>query len=120
LERIAVVNADPDLLQSVVEARVFGSYLDVSRGELGDVDVAIRLAWKPHLQDDSGVWATCKARAGLSGRSFRSSFEEFAYGAQEVMRALKARKPHLSLHDFDDLAKIGPVESRVIFSSEMA
>lgn len=43
LERIAAVNDNPDLLMSVAEARVFGSYLDVSKEQLNDVDVALRL-----------------------------------------------------------------------------
>jgi hypothetical protein len=112
LERIAAVNDNPDLLMSVIEARVFGSYLDPLRDPLGDVDVAIKLENRA-LPDD--VVAASLARARLSGRRFGSYVEELGYGELEVWRALKGRRPHLSLHTFDELARLGRVESRALY-----
>lgn len=43
LQRIQAVNEDKEFLYKVAEARVFGSYIDSARADLGDVDVAIRL-----------------------------------------------------------------------------
>ena len=117
LERIAAVNENPDLLRSVVEARVFGSYLDLSRDQLGDVDVAIHLERKP-LPDGVDYVEASLARARLSGRSFQNVVEEAGYGETEVWLMLKRRKPYLSLHDYDELAKHGPGESRVIYQRD--
>jgi len=113
LERIVAVNDNPDLLLSVVEARVFGSYIDQSQDELGDVDVAIGL--ERRLPMDAFI-ATSRERARAAGK--RTFIEELAYGEDEVFRVLKDHQRHLSLHAIDELRKLGEVESRVLFLSK--
>jgi hypothetical protein len=54
------------------------------------------------------------ARARASGPKFSNFLQRLFYAEFEVLRQLKGRRLHLSLHDYDDLEQIG-TDSRVIF-----
>src|SRR5258708_4948767 len=85
LKRVDEVNSD--LLYSVAEVHVFGSYL-TSSDDLGDVDVAIRLA----ACGRGPGWAQKNiARAEASGLSSLRYVDQLFYGQREVRQLLKAR-----------------------------
>ena len=111
LTRVQTVNARPELLERVCEARVFGSYLE-ERDDLGDVDIAVRTERKGR---PGGDWVReSLRRADESGRTFSSYLDRISYGHIEVMRLLKARDRYLSLHTMGDLEAIG-APSRILF-----
>src|SRR5262245_37212063 len=83
LQRVREVNADPNLITSIVEVRVFGSYLSAA-AELGDLDLAIRFRER---ETPEGDWIKASfRRACEAGRQSRSFFERLNYGELEVWR----------------------------------
>jgi predicted nucleotidyltransferase len=113
LARVDVVNADDELVYEVTELRVFGSYIDPKRHNLGDIDLAVKLVPRGGRSQSEAVDLSM-ARAAASGRQFSNFAQELCYAEHEVIRRLRARKPHLSIHPVDDLKKIG-ARSLVIF-----
>ena len=106
LDRIKVVNANPELVYVVAEARVFGSYIDPEATDFADVDVAVRLEPRDPTRDRRDIVQAEQDRAALSGHSF-GLIERLSYGQTEVRRILKGRQRYLSLHTFGDLENIG-------------
>jgi hypothetical protein len=70
LERVAAINADPDMLHWVIEIRVVGSYL-TDTDDLGDLDVAL------DHSDDQSLRARTSAR--LSIRSPQSTAKKTSH-----------------------------------------
>ena len=101
LDRIKVVNANPELVYVVAEARVFGSYIDPEATDFADVDVAVRLEPRDPTRDRRNIVQAEQDRAALSGHSF-GLIERLSYGQTEVRRILKGRQRYLSLHTFGD------------------
>ena len=111
LERVVAVNDDTDLLLTVVEVDAFGSFI-TDAPDLGDVDLAIRLEHKFPDQD----WVDLNvARADASGRSL-NLLQRLFYGQYEVMQRLQNRNAYLSLHLFEEVAKLG-CDRRCIYPS---
>jgi predicted nucleotidyltransferase len=54
--RAEAINADPDLAHVVTELRLYGSVLNETAGEVGDVDIAFALNDRPGI--DSRVAAS--------------------------------------------------------------
>ncbi len=104
IDRVKAVNANDDYGAYVLEVRVFGSYLDPSVGDLGDIDLGLELARRPII--GRNIVAHSKERAKLSGRTSMSFFEEIFYSDIEVRRFLKARSPYISMHRLDDIEDI--------------
>lgn len=102
LGAINQVNADPELITSVEEADLFGSYA-TGGDNLGDVDVAVLL--KRRLADNDWVKAS-QERAAMTGR--RMSFiDELTWGEEEVWRALRAASRHLDIQPKADILLVG-------------
>lgn len=114
LERVEEVNRNPYYLYYVKEVRLFGSYLDPSRGRLGDIDVALELAAKDSGQALSSRVMQRAADAEKEGRHFKTFFDRLSYGEIEVKRFLKGRSTSLKLHSPDD-AVLRFCKQRVIF-----
>jgi hypothetical protein len=102
MQRVVNVNATPELICSVAEVHVFGSYI-TDAPEVGDIDLSVVLK----LKADEGTWTErSHARAAATGR--RMSFiDSSAYGATEVMLILKARSPYLVFVHISVLEKLG-------------
>ena len=111
LTRVSNVNRDKDLLYTVGEVRVFGSYIEPC-DELGDLDIAIELRLKQKDGVDCGDQLIQRARQ--SGRRFQNLLERVAYAQREVVLILKARNTYLSIHSMEDLKRIG-AGSRILF-----
>jgi hypothetical protein len=76
LERVAAINARPDLLHWVTDVRVFGSYLTDS-DDLGDLDVAVKLERRPVKNTGDHPWVqACLAMTRGSGKTFRNYLDE--------------------------------------------
>jgi predicted nucleotidyltransferase len=88
-ERIAEVNANDDRFSYMVERAVlFGSFVNSDRELLGDIDIALHVIQKPHID-----WDTC-----LSQRSSRGSFLQDLYRPYtDVLKFIKGRSPLISL-----------------------
>lgn len=108
LERARHVNADNYYLFSVAEMRAFGSYIDPTQLDLGDVDIALSLERRLlDGEDIEGFMKREQKRASESGRRFSNILQMLDYAEHEVRRFLKARSPYLSLHDMSDMERIG-------------
>ncbi len=112
MDRVKAVNADDDFGWYVVEVRPFGSYLDPSFSDLGDVDLGIELARCPIIGRD--VIAHNKECVKLSGRTSLTFFQELGFPELEVRRILKARSPYISMHRLDDIEDIKAKKSAAI------
>lgn len=115
IRRAGEVNADRQELYHVAKLWVFGSYLG-DAGQLGDVDIACELArnnadWPPMPE---GEYTYSKATAPKSW--LRDDFGVLAWPYEAVLRRLKARRRHISLHPSTDAVLEG-VEMKLIFSS---
>ena len=73
----------------VAELRLYGSLLNETAGEVGDVDIAFALNDRPRI--GSRV-AASKARWAASGREGGSFFQELVYGETEVLALLKGNR----------------------------
>jgi hypothetical protein len=116
LQRVNAVDANDDLVFEVAEVRIFGSYLDPNRSELGDLDLVVTLTPRGgRSHEEATRWSLAKAVA--SERRFSNYVEQLSFARDEVLRQLKARKPYLSIHSPEDVDRIG-VESRVVFRKQ--
>jgi predicted nucleotidyltransferase len=104
VQRIGLVNSNDCLLRYVAEARLFGSYIDPSVEDLGDIDIAIRLELRPVNGRDHKEYAF--QRADYLGKSTDSSFRARFHCESELRATLVGRSPYISLHDMSDLEEI--------------
>lgn len=88
----------------VERVRVFGSYVDPSKADLGDIDLIVDLKWRDVSRDHSDYGYE---RAKRSVKNFSSSVTAMFYSHTEVMQILKARSPYLSFHEERDLKATG-------------
>lgn len=97
--RIGELNAG-DYAHRVARAFVFGSYLDLARDRVGDLDIAVEV--QPRFADGNEQFKFERERAAAaerSGRRFRSFLEHLFWAGQESMRLLQGRHRSLSLLD---------------------
>ncbi len=104
MDRVKAVNANDDFGWYVVEVRLFGSYLDPSFTDLGDIDLGVELARRPIIGRE--VVAHNKERARLSGRASLTFFQELTFAQSEVQKFLRSRSPYISMHRLDDIEDI--------------
>ena len=108
MDRVEDVNSDNTFLYSVKQLFLFGSYLDRSSDDFGDLDIAFVLERK--IKDDNDfmtaqqklVQDACK-----NGKVFSSIVEEMYYAEKIVLKYLKNRSPYISLHHLSDLIGLG-------------
>lgn len=102
IKRAAAINNDPDEIYKVGRLLAFGSYVSQAT-ELGDVDIAFELLRKDdeRLPMPEAEIAYTK-RAETEGRRFSSLIEMVAWPQESVLRTLKNRHPHISLHPIHD------------------
>jgi hypothetical protein len=105
--------ANPDLAHVVTELWLYGSLLNETAGEVGDVDIAFVLNDRPGI--GSRV-ASSKARWAASGREGGSFFQELVYGETEVLALLKGRSSYLSLQPLSEVEKLG-CPKKVMFTA---
>lgn len=115
-ERAGAINADDRYVQSVAELQVFGSYVDLSKADCGDVDVAYRRVVKSKYQN-----LNITDLSNLTREQFPQirprNFLIFLYLLEKViLQTLKGRSPYISLHPMAELVKIG-VTGTTIFST---
>jgi hypothetical protein len=95
LQRVDQVNANPDYLMSVVEVRIFGSYI-TDAADFGDIDIARKLQGKW----DNPEW-TRRMREWQQRKGRDDGWE------REVDLFIKARSPYISIHNVDELGRKG-------------
>jgi len=101
LARVEAVNRDPELLFSVGEVWVFGSYMRQG-DELGDVDLAVEFVRRTSDRSRFEELHRARiARAKEAGRTFATVLDELHWPRYEVELLLKSRKRSISLHDLD-------------------
>jgi hypothetical protein len=73
--RAETINANPDLAHVVTELRLYGSLLNDTDGEVGDVDIAFALDDRPGIGSRVAASnARGRRQAGRAARSFNNSF----------------------------------------------
>lgn len=113
LKRAELVNAREELAYYVKEIRVFGSYIDKSKNDLGDIDLLVELEFR-EIPGRDFFYTLARARA--SGRRFGNISEETSYAEREVELILKNRNPYLSFHMRRDPISLGAREE-VVYSA---
>ncbi|MBS0233453.1 MAG: hypothetical protein JSR99_08195 [Proteobacteria bacterium] len=104
IQRIKAINANDDFGWYVDEARVFGSYLDKTVADLGDIDIALSLKWRLIIGRGKVEYSETRARA--SGKVINSFLRKITYAEYEVRLFLKNRDPYISIHDLSELVDI--------------
>lgn len=115
IQRATEINGDSQELYHVAKLWAFGSYLSEA-DQLGDVDIAFELArnnadWPPMPE---GEYAYSEATAPKSW--LRDDLGVLAWPYEAVLRRLKARRRHISLHPSTDAVLEG-TEMKLIFAS---
>jgi hypothetical protein len=117
IERARMINADPGRIARVVELRLFGSALDTTRKDYGDVDIETRITTRTLPPDE-----VAQARANISAQvpqSWRSDiilshFAEETYDRRTAMRALSRGIKELSLSEEGQIKRLG-CEYRTVY-----
>lgn len=105
IARAEKINASSHYCYRVGKLIVFGSYLDVSRERLGDLDVGYVMDRRyelgtPELEDAE---KRSRERARRVGRRFGSYVDWLCWPEREFLLALKGRMAGLSLHNYDGI-----------------
>jgi hypothetical protein len=99
LARVLKINACEDYAFYVQKVLVFGSYLS-DRPDLGDVDLAVTLAFRYDDVDKRQEQFDKRIQYAVDqGRVFKNIVERYGWPQIEIFRILKASLPSLSLHD---------------------
>ena len=115
LTRVKEVNRSAYWLYHVKEVRIFGSILS-PKERVGDVDLAIELQSRiidPEERLEQEARRTLQAIR--AGRRLASISDQVLWPRVEVLLFLKSRSRVLSLHEMDDLERLG-VEYKTIFA----
>lgn len=121
IDRVEEVNSDNTFLYYVKQLFLFGSYLDRSSDDFGDLDIAFVLERK--IKDGNDFMAAQQKLvqdACENGKVFSSIVEEVCYAETIVLKHLKSRSPYISLHRLSDVIKLGaPYKQIYPFSNEI-
>lgn len=98
LARCADVQNDPLEGIEVRKLAVFGSFLDDTRADYGDLDLAIEVGVKPGL-----VWIDVLNEARENGYRPWDPHTIHKHPYERVKRRIKARSHIISLHEFGEL-----------------
>ena len=113
LQRIKQVNVDDYYLYVVDEVRLFGSYIDASRHDFGDVDAGVKLARRSAHRRLVDQLEERKQQGGP--QRFGSYADWLRYPELEVIKFLKNRSPYLSLRNMHQLEELGAIATRVLY-----
>ncbi len=117
LERVKIIRDDPYYLYRVTRVVVFGSYLSGSK-DLGDIDLAVRIVHKEGDPDKQRALNKQRCReAEAGGRSFGAFVDRLYWPETEVRRFLKSGSRCFSLHDLEEIPRLG-CEHKVIYEDE--
>lgn len=112
IDRAERINSDIYFLSSISEIRVFGSYLKKENTDFGDLDLAI--CTERRLKNKEWVQQSLE-RAKASGKHLNYG-AMLTYGNFEVLSALKARSPRISIHPIEELEQLG-IDGVLVFQS---
>lgn len=112
VKRAKAINADEEFGWYVKEVHLFGSYLDSSAADIGDIDLAIVLKPRPIIGRNLVEHGLKRAEA--SEKILRSYLQKITYAEREVRLRLKNRDPYISIHDTFDLDELKP-KSKLIY-----
>ncbi len=108
LVRVEEVNADNTFLYCVKQLFIFGSYLDRSSNDFGDIDIAFVLERKmKDYNDFRAAQQKLIQDACENGKVFSSIVEEVCYAENMVLKHLKHRSPYISLHRLSEVIELG-------------
>lgn len=114
IQRAQEINADKGELYRIAHLWAFGSYV-TNAETLGDVDIAVELERKdeewPPIPDGEYAYA----ESTKPPRSHRGPFGALAWPQEAVLRRLKAKRNHISLHPHTDQVLVS-AEKRQIFA----
>lgn len=121
IDRVEEVNSNNTFLYYVKQLFLFGSYLDRSSDDFGDLDIAFVLERK--IKDGNDFMAAQQKLvqdACENGKVFSSIVEEVCYAETIVLKHLKSRSPYISLHRLSDVIELGaPYKQIYPFSDEI-
>jgi hypothetical protein len=103
LERVAAINADPELMHWVTEVRVFGSYLTDS-DDLGDLDLALSYELRP-TGDDKDFLEAIRAFVAKHDKRRLSFDDQLNLPERMVKQRIKGRSPYISMHGIHELRR---------------
>jgi len=102
IERVKVVDADPQYLYGVSRLAVFGSYL-TDKSKLGDIDIAVELG--PKERRTSLHWQLCEAQRAEAPGHY-GSIERLFWPERRVWKALRDRHSAFSFHEYGELEQL--------------
>lgn len=104
MKRVKKINEDDTYIVRVSKLILFGSYLDSTANDFGDIDIAYELK---HKIRDVEAYKIARQRfvqeAKANGKVFSSFFDEISYPETAVLKFLKNRSPYISLHRTDEI-----------------
>jgi hypothetical protein len=100
MDRVQIVDGNPEFLVRVTEVVVFGSYL-TGNSNLGDLDIACNYELKFSELDRKSYASVVHEHFKKSGRSSRG-LQDLSWPWEQVQLFLKNRKRTISLHPIHD------------------
>jgi DNA-binding MarR family transcriptional regulator len=98
IERARAYNADSEKLLTVARLVVFGSYLDPTQEQLGDLDLAIQVVRRVHADE----WSErCREYTARSGKHFARYIDKLFWPSRELIMHLKNRSSAINITDED-------------------
>jgi hypothetical protein len=97
VDRATSYNADPDKPAWIERISLFGSLLDQTATDFGDIDLHVVL--EDRAEHDAAEAALAYARA--SGRTFPSWIDRLFWAKTEAKQILRNRSGYLSIHSED-------------------
>lgn len=102
LDRVAAINADPDMMWGVSEVRVFGSYL-TDTDDLGDLDLGISYYRRPIPGGLDAFRAAMDAFMIKHNKQHLSWQDQLGLPERMTKLRIKNRSPYISLHAMSEL-----------------
>ena len=119
LQRVKALNANEAYISSVKKVFVFGSFLS-GAAELGDLDLAVLLERRYHGEDYTRKANERIRLAESGGRRFQSIMDQLSWPEAEVKRFLVDKKRGISLHQPDELERLGCDYKEVFPENQLA
>lgn len=113
IEQARKINANDELLNTVHQVWIFGSYLTDAR-TLGDIDLAVELRRK--LPGDEYIDASIE-RAKLLGALSLDWAEQTYFAEHEILRLIKKVSRYINVHEMSEVNAMGG-PYRVLFREE--
>lgn len=115
MKRVERINEDDTYIYRVSKLILFGSYLNPTANDYGDIDIAYELEQK--INDNEAFFEAHQCvidNAKKNGKVFSSFIDEIGHPEILVLRYLKNKSPYISLHTTKDIELLSAPHKQIL------